>query len=70
MVAVVWEAVLHPAIDPAGEATAAERQAILAKWAEWVEVLGGEVAVDYQRSIGGMTFMPVRLPAGAHEGQK
>lgn len=60
-----WEAVLHPAIDAAGEASAGERQAILAKWAEWVEVLGGEVAVDYQRNIRGMTFMPVRLPAGA-----
>jgi hypothetical protein len=62
---VTWEAVLHPAIDAAGEASAAERQKILGKWAEWVDVLGGEVAVDYQRSIRGMTFMPVRLPADA-----
>jgi hypothetical protein len=62
-----WEAVLHPAVDAAGEATTAERQQILKKWAEWVETLGGEVAVDYQRTVRDMTFMPVRLPAGAAE---
>src|ERR1039458_250686 len=62
-----WEAVLHPAVDAAGETTAAEREAILEKWAAWVGLLGGEVAVDYRRNVGGMTFMPVRLPAGAAE---
>lgn len=36
---------------------------VLGKWAEWVELLGGEVAESYQRSVRGMTFMPVRLPA-------
>lgn len=58
-----WEAVLHPAIDASGESTTAERQAVLAKWEQWVELLGGEVAVNYQRTVRGMTFMPVRLPA-------
>lgn len=62
-----WEAVLHPAVDARGEITAAERELVLGKWAEWVHVLGGEVAVDYERRVRGMTFVPVRLPAGAAE---
>jgi hypothetical protein len=62
-----WEAVLHPGVNALGDVTAAERQEILAKWAAWVEQLGGEIAVNYQRFVRGMTFMPVRLPAGAAE---
>jgi hypothetical protein len=62
-----WEAVLHPTVDASGGVTAAERQEVLAKWAAWITQLGGEIAVDYQRLVRGMTFMPVRLPAGAAE---
>ncbi|MGH2870372.1 MAG: hypothetical protein ACRDNK_22735, partial [Solirubrobacteraceae bacterium] len=62
-----WEAVLHPTVDASGDVTNAERQEVLAKWVAWVERLGGEIAVNYQRIVRGMTFMPVRLPAGAAE---
>src|SRR5580692_3544722 len=62
-----WEAVLHPTVAASGEVTAAERQAVLTKWAAWVDQLGGEINADYQRVVRGMTFMPVRLPAGAAE---
>jgi hypothetical protein len=62
-----WEAVLHPAVDASGEVTAGERQEVLVKWAAWVEQLGGEIAVNYQRMVRGMTFMPVRLAVGAAE---
>jgi hypothetical protein len=62
-----WEAVLHPTVDASGSVTASERQEVLTKWAAWVSQLGGEIATDYQRVVRGMTFMPVRLPAGAAE---
>jgi len=62
-----WEAVLHPTVAASGEVIAAERQAVIAKWATWVDQLGGEIAADYQRVVRGMTFMPVLLPAGAAE---
>lgn len=64
---ITWEAVLHPTVAASGEVTAAERQAVISKWTTWVQQLGGEVAADYQRVVRGMTFMPVRLPAGAAE---
>jgi hypothetical protein len=60
-----WEAVLHPTVDASGEVTASEREEVVNKWAAWVAQLGGEIATDYQRVVRGMTFMPVRLPAGA-----
>ncbi|MBS1871558.1 MAG: S8 family peptidase [Actinobacteria bacterium] len=60
-----WEAVLHPSPDIDGRLTAAEQESVMAKWQDWVHQLGGQVAADYRRSIRGMTFMPVRLPAGA-----
>ncbi|MEQ9112674.1 MAG: S8 family peptidase [Miltoncostaeaceae bacterium] len=62
-----WEAVLHPAVDAGGEVTKAEIEIVLGKWAEWIHLLGGEVAVDYERRVHGMTFVPVRLPASAVE---
>jgi hypothetical protein len=62
-----WEAVLHPAVDARGEVTAAERELVLSKWTAWVHRLGGEVAMNYERRVRGMTFVPVRLPAGAAE---
>lgn len=62
-----WEAVLHPAVDAHGEATAAERELVLGKWADWVQLLGGEVAMNYERRVRGMTFIPVRLPTSATE---
>ncbi len=62
-----WEAVLHPAVDARGEATAAEHELVLGKWVEWVGLLGGEVARKYERRVRGMTFVPIRLPAGAAE---
>lgn len=62
-----WEAVLHPAIDAEGKATTAEHELVLHKWAEWVHLLGGEIAMNYERRVRGMTFIPVRLAAGAAE---
>lgn len=31
------------------------------KWTAWIEKLGGEVAVNYSRRVGGLTFVPVAL---------
>jgi hypothetical protein len=62
---ITWEAVLHPAISANGYPTESERARVLEKWAHWVAELGGEVSERYQRTIKGMTFMPVRLPSDA-----
>ncbi|OJU95842.1 MAG: hypothetical protein BGO23_09680 [Solirubrobacterales bacterium 67-14] len=64
---VTWEAVLHPAIAAGGEPSETERRSVLEKWEAWISQLGGEVAVDYERPVKGLTFIPVRLPADAGE---
>jgi hypothetical protein len=62
---VVWEAVLHPLADSRGRYSEEERSSVLAKWDALVGDLGGQVDHDYIRTIKGLTFMPVRLPADA-----
>jgi len=62
---ITWEAVLHPPIAATGRPSESERGAIMEKWTSWVKSLGGEVAEKYERTIKGMTFMPVRLPSDA-----
>lgn len=64
---ITWEAVLHPPVTASGRLTEGEHAAVMTKWANWVGWLGGEIAVDFQRVIKGMTFMPVRLPANSAE---
>lgn len=58
-----WEAVLHPASVAGGEALSLDTTT-MAKWFHLVRLLGGESYQDYSRSVGGLTFAPVRLPAG------
>lgn len=62
---ITWEAVLNPSVDVSGQLTEHERQAVMAKWIDWIHELGGEVAIDYQRVIKGMTFVPIRLASDA-----
>lgn len=63
----LYEAVLHPGwnanerrIVPASEAT-------YRKWTTYVASLGGEVVNAYRRAVGGLTFVPVRLPRAQAE---
>ena len=62
---ITWEAVLNPSIDVDGRLSEHERGVVMAKLVDWVHQLGGEVAIDYQRVIKGMTFVPVRLASDA-----
>ncbi|HUC00402.1 MAG TPA: S8 family peptidase [Solirubrobacterales bacterium] len=62
-----WEAVFHPLFDGGGVRSASEWQSVLAKWQTLVSELGGEIRDNYIRTIKGLTFMPVRLPAEAAE---
>jgi hypothetical protein len=59
---VAWEAVLHPDIDSTGRPRAAAQRTVH-KWHELVRSIGGEVPSGLARTIGGMTFTAVRLPA-------
>jgi hypothetical protein len=60
-----WEAVLHPAIAAIGRETDEEQEEVFRKWVDYVRYLGGDVAQQYRRRVGGLTFVPVRLPADA-----
>ena len=57
----VWEAVLHPAIDANGRLSERAAQLILAKWNALVESLEGDVHERFVRYVGNLTFVPVRL---------
>ena len=58
-----WDTTLHPLMrDDRGNAIPIN-DATFAKWCAWVERLGGEVPQDYRRPVGGLTFVPLRLPA-------
>jgi hypothetical protein len=58
---VVWEAVLHPAIDASGVASAAAAERVTAKLERLVERLDGEMRRSYLRHVGSLTFVPIRL---------
>jgi hypothetical protein len=62
---IVWEAVFHPLADRRGRYSEDERLDVLAKWQAHVERLGGAIENRYIRTVKGLTFMPVRLPAEA-----
>jgi hypothetical protein len=57
----VWEAVLHPAIDANGVASAAAAERVTAKLERLVERLDGELRRNYLRQVGSLTFVPIRL---------
>ena len=57
----VWEAVLHPAVDAAGRLSERVGQLILAKWDALVSSLEGDVHQRFVRQVGNLTFVPVRL---------
>jgi Subtilase family len=57
----VWEAVLHPAIDANGFASAAAAERVAAKLELLVERLDGELRRNYLRRVGSLTFVPIRL---------
>jgi hypothetical protein len=57
----VWEAVLHPAVDAAGRLSERASAVIVEKWSALVASLGGEVHERYLRQVGHLTFVPVRL---------
>ncbi len=64
---VALEAVLHPDPDRSGVVLHAVSGLNWQKWIDFIEGLGGSVEETYRREIGGLTFVPVRLPAEAEE---
>ncbi|MDO8187721.1 S8 family peptidase [Conexibacter sp. JD483] len=60
--ALVWEAVLHPAIDVNGLPSTAAAERITTKLETLVERLDGEMRRKYLRRVGTLTFVPIRLP--------
>lgn len=57
----VWEAVLHPAIDLNGVASPAAAERVAAKLEGLVERLHGELRRNYLRRVGSVTFVPIQL---------
>lgn len=57
----VWEAVLHPAIDANGMPSAAAAERVATKLETLVERLDGEMRRKYLRRVGTLTFVPIRL---------
>jgi len=57
-----WESVLHPSTEIRGELVPAD-QLTIEKWRSLVESVGGEVIEEYSREFGGLTFVPIRVPA-------
>ena len=63
-----WDAVLHPQPSPEGDHCAVASEETVAKWAAWVESLGGEARTDFLRHGGLLTYLPVRIdPASVGE---
>lgn len=57
----VWEAVLHPAVNAAGRLSESVGKHVIAKWRALVTSLGGDVHERFIRQVGNLTFVPVRL---------
>jgi hypothetical protein len=57
---ITWESVLTP-IGQVGRERDQWMDDCFAKWVAWVEGLGGEIATDYRRKVGDLTFVPVAL---------
>ncbi|MGX7698402.1 S8 family peptidase [Gordonia polyisoprenivorans] len=58
----LYESVLHPRAVRSGEPVAID-DATLARWVSLVESYGGTVHDDFLRTVGGLTFVPVRVAA-------
>lgn len=58
----LYEAVLHPRAVRSGEPVALD-DATLDRWVSLVESYGGTVHDDFLRTVGGLTFVPVRVAA-------
>jgi subtilisin family serine protease len=63
---ITWESVLHPAGIRSGELVPLGEET-LAKWFALVLGAGGEVYTEYVRTVGGLTFVPIRLEAAVAE---
>lgn len=61
----LWEAVLHPGASSRGPSLVPIDEQTFAKWVRLIASLSGEVIENYRRTVGGLTFVPVRLDAGA-----
>lgn len=59
---VLFEAVLHPDVDIFGRLEPVAGGPLFQKWVSFVRSLGGEVDTRYERAVGPLTFVPVRLP--------
>src|ERR1700733_5054506 len=57
----VWEAVLHPAIDERGLPSNEAAAAVVAKLEALIDRLGGQMRGRYLRHVGTLTFVPIRL---------
>jgi hypothetical protein len=55
------EAVLHPGAGSRSDRLSPVDDETFEKWVAFVEELNGQVIVDYRRTVGGLTFVPVRL---------
>lgn len=60
-----FESVLHPRLDGRGTGRTPAGNAVFRKWERHVRSLGGTVLRRYRRELGGLTFVPVQLPAVA-----
>lgn len=56
-----WDAVLHPQPSPEGDNCTVASEETVAKWAAWVESLGGVARVDFLRHGGRLTYLPVKI---------
>lgn len=61
----VWEAVLHPDPTTSVLGLRAVGERTFAKFAAYVESLGGMVLADRADVVGGLTFVPIALPEDA-----
>lgn len=61
---VLWEAVFHPETSRGGTLLPQSAD-VLQQWAALVQRFGGVVYAQYDRTVGGLTFAPVRLPPAA-----
>lgn len=64
---IVWETVLHPAINREGQLSQDALELMLARWGSLVESLDGDLRLNYLRQVANLTFIPVRLKRGRVE---
>ena len=58
-----WDCVLHPSGRRVDGNSSPVDDVTFDKWCVWIEHLGGEVVSKYRRPLGGLTYVPMRLPS-------